>query len=78
MDGEFAIPELQTGVYEHYKGKQYEVIGIALHTETVEPMVVYRPLYKTDVSFWTRPYDIFVSPVRVDGVDVPRFQRLSE
>lgn len=78
MDEEFAIPELQAGIYEHYKGKRYEVIGIALHAETVEPMVVYRPLYKTNVPLWTRPYDIFVSPVRVDGADVPRFRRLSE
>lgn len=78
MSEEFTVPELQTGIYEHYKGNRYEVIGVALHTETLEPMVVYRPLYKTDVPLWTRPFAMFVGTVEVDGAQVPRFSRIGD
>lgn len=76
MSEDFTVPELQIGTYEHYKGKQYEVIGVALHTETLEPMVVYRPLYQTDVPLWIRPFAMFVSTVEIDGAQVPRFRRI--
>ena len=42
------MKELQLGIYEHYKGKQYEVIGVAKHTETLDELVVYRELYDSE------------------------------
>lgn len=78
MNESLTAPELESGVYEHYKGKRYEVIGVALHTETLDPLVVYRPLYKTDTPLWTRPYGMFIETVSVDGLVVPRFRRLDD
>lgn len=68
--------KLGQGIYEHYKGKQYEVIGTGLHTETLEPFVVYRPLYTSEVELWVRPLAMFVSLVQVDGRQVPRFHKI--
>lgn len=51
---------------------QYEVIGVARHSETLEPVVVYRPLYN-DSGWWVRPYEMFTGTVVVDGVERPRF-----
>ena len=45
-----SIPHLEPGSYEHYKGERYEVIGTALHSETLELMVVYRPLYEAEAK----------------------------
>lgn len=75
MGEKFTVPGLELGTYEHYKGNRYEVLGVALHTETLEPMVVYRPLYKTDVPLWTRPFAMFTSTVEIDGAQMPRFRR---
>ncbi len=44
-------PKIDKGVYEHYKGKRYEVIGVALHSETLEPVVVYKPLYESPLEY---------------------------
>ncbi|MFZ2950760.1 MAG: DUF1653 domain-containing protein [Desulfuromonadaceae bacterium] len=65
------------GRYRHYKGNEYEVIGIARHSETEEEMVVYRTLYG-DHSLWVRPLGMFVENVPVDGVMVPRFERVAD
>lgn len=73
-DPEPAMPNIKKGIYEHYKGGRYEILGTALHTETKEPLVVYRPLYDSSVSFWVRPYDMFVETIIVDGKSVPRFR----
>ncbi|MEK7084193.1 MAG: DUF1653 domain-containing protein [Patescibacteria group bacterium] len=63
------------GVYEHYKGNRYEVIGIAKHSETLEDLVVYKPLYKNTTSdLWVRPLKMFLEEVKVDGKNVPRFR----
>lgn len=48
------------GIYKHYKGKKYEVIGIASHSETLEEFVVYKPLYPTEHSLWIRPKTMFL------------------
>ncbi len=61
------------GRYRHYKGKEYEVIGVARHSETEEELVVYRCLYG-DHSLWVRPLAMFVEPVAVEGEAVPRFE----
>ena len=61
-----------TGKYRHYKGNDYEVIGVATHSETREPMVLYRPLYG-EGALWVRPLAMFTEDVTVDGKKVPRF-----
>jgi len=71
------LPTLPFGRYRHYKGGDYEVIGVARHSETLAPMVVYRPLYN-DTGWWVRPFEMFVETVQVDGVVRPRFERLAE
>ena len=66
------LPEIKLGRYRHYKGGEYEVIGMARHSETLEPLVVYRPLYN-DSGLWVRPYAMFVEYVELDGRRQPRF-----
>jgi hypothetical protein len=65
------------GCYRHYKGNDYQVIGIARHSETEEELVVYRKLYG-DGSLWVRSLAMFVESVSVDGLSVPRFEWLGE
>ncbi len=64
---------LQPGRYRHYKGKDYEVIGIATHSETQEQLVVYRTLYG-NYDLWVRPLIMFTENITVDGQQVPRFR----
>jgi hypothetical protein len=66
------LPATPAGRYRHYKGGEYEVIGAARHSETLEPLVVYRPLYN-DSGWWVRPHAMFFGEVEVDGVRQPRF-----
>jgi len=66
------LPPLAPGRYRHYKGGEYEVLAVARHSETREPLVVYRPLYD-DSGWWVRPHGMFVGSVVVDGVEQPRF-----
>ncbi len=63
---------LETGKYRHYKGGEYEVLGVARHSETEEELVVYRPLYG-EGGLWVRPLGMFTENVEVDGVSKPRF-----
>jgi len=63
------LQETPIGLYRHYKGGQYEVIGTARHSETLEPMTVYRALYGARV----RPAAMFGEQVLIDGVMQPRF-----
>jgi len=71
------LPELAPGRYRHYKGRDYDVVGVARHSETFEPLVVYRPLYG-EGALWVRPYTMFAETVEVDGADVPRFAPVTE
>ena len=66
---------IPTGKYRHYKGNDYEVIGVATHSETREEMVVYRPLYG-ERALWVRPLAMFIETVTVDGEQIPRFAPL--
>ena len=63
------------GVYRHYKGELYDVIGVATHSETGERLVVYRPQYG-ERGLWVRPLGMFTEAVDVGGTRRPRFERL--
>ena len=66
------VPALTLGRYRHYKGNDYEVVAVARHSETLEPVVVYRALYG-EGGLWVRPYAMFCEQVVVDGHPVRRF-----
>jgi putative acetyltransferase len=70
-----ALPDTPAGRYRHYKGGEYEVLGVARHSETLEALVVYRPLYNA-TGWWVRPHAMFFGTVDVDGRTVPRFARI--
>lgn len=72
------LPRLDKGEYVHYKGDHYEVLGVAYHTETLEPVVVYRPLYETKAELFVRPFDMFTENVVVNGQTRPRFAKVDE
>ena len=69
--------ETPPGRYRHYKGLDYEVIGTVRHSETLEPMTLYRALYG-ERGLWVRPAAMFNETVSIDGVAQPRFARLAE
>ena len=69
------MTEPTPGRYRHYKGNEYEVIGVARHSETDERVVVYSPLYNYS-GRWVRPLAMFVEEVTVNGQRVPRFARV--
>ncbi|MGB2259537.1 MAG: DUF1653 domain-containing protein [Porticoccaceae bacterium] len=64
---------LENGIYKHYKGNLYEVLGVARHSETEEQHVVYKTLYG-DYSMWIRPLEMFVEQIEVEGKQVARFE----
>lgn len=67
---------IQPGIYRHYKGKLYEVIGTARHSETLERLVVYKALYQPEgENLWVRPEKMFLEKVSVDGKEVQRFTK---
>jgi hypothetical protein len=66
------LPEAPLGRYRHYKGGEYEVVGVARHSETLEALVLYRPLYN-DSGLWVRPYAMFFGTIEVAGRMQPRF-----
>ncbi len=60
------------GIYRHYKGQRYRVLGTAQHSETMEPLVVYQALYG-DFGLWVRPAAMFCETIELDGEPLPRF-----
>jgi len=66
---------LKPGIYEHYKKKRYEVLGVVIHSETLEELVLYKALYGRRLK-WVRPLDMFLESVEVDGEVKPRFRYL--
>lgn len=69
--------ELKPGKYRHFKGKEYELLGIAFHSETLEPMVVYRALYG-DGGLWVRPASMWTEHVERSGYAGPRFYKIED
>lgn len=70
------LPTIPLGLYRHYKGGPYEVLGTARHSETQEPMVVYRALYGTQ-GLWVRPAAMFTEEVQINGVWQARFAKVA-
>lgn len=73
---------VRPGTYRHYKGSMYEVVGVARHSETREPLVIYKALYDS-VEFghnalWARPLSLFLEKVTVGDNTVPRFELIEE
>lgn len=68
---------IKLGVYKHFKGNEYEVLAVATHSETLEPMVVYRALYG-DGGIWVRPLSMWNETVELDGVKQKRFTYVDE
>ncbi len=68
---------VKLGKYRHFKGMEYEVVGVARHSETLEEMVVYRALYG-DGSLWVRPLSMWQETVTRNGVTQPRFTYIGE
>jgi hypothetical protein len=66
------LPHITPGIYRHYKGGEYEVLAVVRHSETLEPLVLYRPLYN-NTGHWVRPFAMFFETVHIDGQQVPRF-----
>lgn len=72
------LPEITVGRWRHYKGNFYWVLGIARHSETLEPLVVYRPIKMDDSTeeFWVRPFSMWHETVEHEGKEVVRFVRV--
>lgn len=73
------MEDIKLGKYEHYKGKQYEIIGNARHSETLEELVVYKALYDSEFgknALWVRPKKMFFEQVNFNGKMVQRFIKI--
>lgn len=69
--------EIKQGKYRHFKGNEYEVLGMATHSETLEPMVIYRALYG-EYGIWVRPASMWNETIVRDGVEKKRFTYIGE
>jgi hypothetical protein len=85
MKNEVTAQTLRMGKYRHYKGNDYEVLGVVRHSEDESELVLYRPLYASsakqksgDVTYgdnlWVRPFDMFIEDVEVENKKLPRFK----
>ncbi len=70
------MTNIEPGVYQHFKGRRYRVIGVARHSETEEELVVYQPLYEAEQLMWVRPAHMFNELVDSESGLVARFQLL--
>ncbi|MCC8416992.1 MAG: DUF1653 domain-containing protein [Rickettsia endosymbiont of Bryobia graminum] len=66
---------MKLGIYQHYKGKLYQIIGLARHSETLEELVVYQALYGS-FGLWIRPANMFNESIVINGKNIPRFKFL--
>lgn len=71
------MKEIKLGKYRHFKGNEYEVIGTARHSETLEDYVVYRALYG-ERGLWIRPFEMFTEIIERDGKQLKRFEYIGE
>ena len=70
---------MKEGIYRHYKGNKYRVIGVAKHSETLEELVVYEALYDNpEGKLWVRPLEMFLEEVEVNGKKIKRFEYQQE
>lgn len=69
------LPDTPCGRYRHYKGGDYEVLGVVRHSETLQPLVLYRALYGAG-GLWVRPHTMFFGSVDAVGGSQPRFARV--
>jgi len=71
---------IKPGIYRHYKGQDYEVVGTARHSESEEDLVLYFPLYgdANEASYWVRPLAMFTEEVSANGKVQPRFALLDQ
>jgi cyclomaltodextrinase / maltogenic alpha-amylase / neopullulanase len=78
------MSEIKLGKYRHYKhkDKEYELVGVANHSETLEKLVIYKALYEHEDypygSLWARPMEMFMGTVSIDGKEIPRFEYIGE
>lgn len=71
------MKKLELGMYQHYKGMKYLVLGTAKHSETLEEMAVYVTLYENEESaLWVRPLKMFLETVEINGEQVERFKKI--
>jgi hypothetical protein len=79
MSAENLPPLITTppGRYRHYKGGLYEVVDTVRHSESLEPMTLYRALYG-EQGLWVRPAAMFAETVVIDGVGQPRFTKIND
>lgn len=70
--------ELKRGRYRHFKGNEYEVVGVARHSESLEEYVIYKPLYESGSEYWIRPLAMFLETVERDGKTFPRFEYVGD
>lgn len=68
---------IKLGIYQHFKGKIYKVIGLARHSETLEDLVIYQAQYDKK-QIWARPKKMFLEKVKINGKKVPRFKYLGK
>lgn len=70
---------IKLGKYKHFRGKEYKVLGVVKHSETLEDMVLYEPLYEdSSAKLWVRPINMFLEEVEVDGKKIKRFEFIEE
>ncbi len=73
------VNQMELGLYKHYKGNMYEVIGIAKHSETLEEMVVYKATYQEEPNnMWVRPKAMFLEKIEINGKLIERFSKISK
>ena len=70
------LPDVPVGRYRHYKGHLYDLIGVVRHSETLEPLALYRPLLG-DSTLWVRPWAMFFETVVIAGIEQARFARVA-
>lgn len=72
---------IQPGLYQHYKGKNYLVLGVGHHSETLEELVFYTAQYASEEfgenALWVRPIGLFLEKVEIEGVQIPRFKKIA-